>query len=161
MEDIELRARSALVVLMIASMACVLGGCSRTGEQTAPVNAKSRSQNSNQESQALPLYVAESARGDVERAGLAIESALDSARQNKLQQAIDALETAARHLAKTTNADRPDQDKAIRLKEYIEEIKASIDAALNSARSGSDDTKVRIEHVRDGIGALKVRMAQS
>ena len=155
-----MRDRPTLIALIVASIVFCASSCTRRGEQRQPETVSSSTQNSNEESKPRRLYTEQTARGDVERAGLAVETALDAARQNKLQRAVEYLEAAAQHIAKTTTAGRPDQQSAVRLQAQIDEIKGWIDAALKSARSGSTETTSRIVQVRTAIGALKVRMGQ-
>lgn len=152
-----MRIHHTLVVLILGLIAFCSSGCSKGGESGS---VPSGAQNANGESDLRPLYVQESARGDIERARLAVERALDNARHNKIPQAIESLNAAAQDIAKTTTTGRPDQSAAVRFQTQIDEIKGFIDAALNSARSGSADTTARIEVILTAIGALKTQMGQ-
>ncbi|HSB12646.1 MAG TPA: hypothetical protein VLM38_24365 [Blastocatellia bacterium] len=150
-----MRTRPNLIVLFVAAITICVSSCARSGE---PGNNRPGAQNSNEASSARVLYVEESARGDVERAALAVQTALENARQNRLQQAIEYLQAAAQHIAKTTTANRPDQNNAMRFQPLIEEIKGFIGAALNSARNGSSETTAQIEQARTALSGLKAKM---
>jgi hypothetical protein len=141
-----------VLVIGVISVSCAHGG---PGSQSGAAGASNAANNNGQP---RILFTEQSARGDIERAGYAVDSAIDSLRQNKTNDALGYLEAASKHLEKAMGEDRPDHHSVVRLGSEINAAKTLLDSAINSARGGSADVKSKIEQARVALNTLKVQM---
>ena len=150
--------RRNLAILTVALVALFGWSCSKGADASKPASARPAEQKPNDEATPVAVYAQQTARGDIERTAMAVNGALEAMRAKNTPQAIQDLEAAAEHIGKAMTSGRPDERTLVRLQVQIDEIKASIDAALNSARRGASDTASRIELIRTEIGGLKAQM---
>ena len=145
-----------LVVSLATALALVSsGGCAKApaggGSEPAQSN-KNAGQTNAPDLTATPLY-AKTVRGNVERAGLAIEMARDFVKQEQWSEAVVQLRAAQ------TQMDEALGRKPL-LKEQFEELKSALGRAIRTAENRSKDVEPLFTELQTRVNALKVYTTQ-
>lgn len=147
-----------LVVVLLAALAIVsAGGCAKPpaeeGSPSAQANRNAAQTNANVHDLAsTPLY-ASTLRGDVERAGLAVEMAHDFVKQQKWPDAVAQLHAAQSHIEKAL-------EKKPRLKDDFEAARTALLKTITTVEGRGSDIEARFTETRNRINALKVYTTQ-
>jgi len=146
------------VTLMTLAITLISSSCVKPPAQNANAeSAKAAAQNAN--SQAAPLYAQDTARGDLDRAGLSAASALASAQQRKWQDTVTHLKQTASHLDKALSPGRNERERVQRVEMEFNDAKRLIDEAIKSAEKGSSETTAQVQRIQSAIGAIKTKIA--
>jgi len=144
---------------MTLAIALMSSSCVKPPAQNANAeSAKSAAQNANSQA-AIPLYAQDTARGDLDRAGLSAASALASAQQRKWQDTVTNLKQTASHLDKALSAGRNERERVQRVELEINDARRLIDEAIKSAERSSSETTAQVQRVQSAIGAIKTKIA--
>ncbi|HXU08719.1 MAG TPA: hypothetical protein VN743_06950 [Blastocatellia bacterium] len=147
------------LILMTLAIALMSSSCVKPPAQNANAeSAKSAAQNANSQA-AIPLYAQDTARGDLDRAGLSAASALASAQQRKWQDTVTNLKQTASHLDKALSAGRNERERVQRVELEINDARRLIDEAIKSAERSSSETTAQVQRVQSAIGAIKTKIA--
>lgn len=141
------------LALSLLSLICV--GCSKGKSDSQPANAEQAKAQAELEKKAP--HLSQTVRGNVERMGLATQSAIDAYKQTKWQEVTTQLNTA---LKETNSAlsELPEKKKTAFVKQAVEEIKGFVEQALKSAESRDKATAGQLTQLQTAINALKVQL---
>ncbi|HYV05556.1 MAG TPA: hypothetical protein VFB82_13265 [Blastocatellia bacterium] len=146
MKRIKLVLLFASAVVLVSTAGCAKGPES---ESSTPTQAnKNAGQGGGQDPSASPLY-AKTARGDVERAGLAISMARDYIKQEQWSEAVVQLRAAQTQIDEALGRKPP-------LKEQYEELRTAIVRAIQSAENRNKEMESQFSELQTRVGALKV-----
>jgi hypothetical protein len=143
------------LVVVLVSSSCV----NPPDKNAASERAKPAAQNANSQAVPPPLYVQETAGGDLDRAGLSAASALASAQQHNWQDTASNLRQTASHLDKALSAGRAERERIQRVELEVNDAKRLIDEAIKSAERRSSDTTAQVQRIQSAIGAIKTKLA--
>ena len=157
-QEETLRKEIRLVVLLFAVLATAsTSGCTKApapeGSASAPSNSNARGTNSNAADLAsTPLY-AQTIRGDVERAGLAVMMAHDFVKQQKWGDAVTRLQNAQTQIENALT-------KKPRLKDDFEAARASLVRTIKATENREEDIEAQFTEIQTRINALKAYTSQ-
>jgi len=144
-----------VMLLAVALGLASAGGCAKAPEEdrSAPAQSnKNAGQANPQDLTATPLYT-KTIRGNVERAGLAVEMARAFVKQQQWNEAVAQLRTAQTQI-----------DEALghkpRLKEQFEELKAALGKAIQTAEHQSNDVEAQLNDLQTRVNGLKVSTSE-
>lgn len=144
------------LILMTLAIALMSSSCVKPPAQNS--NAESAKPNANSQS-AAPLYVQDTSRGDLDRAGLSAAGALASAQQRKWQDTVTNLRQTASHLDKALSAGRNERERVQRVEMEFNDAKRLIDEAIKSAERSSPETTAQVQRIQSAIGAIRTKIA--
>lgn len=140
-----------LMAFLVAAFAAFsAGGCARPpAGGSGPAQSNKAQTNANAQAPvASPLY-AQTLRGDVERAGLAISTAHNSVKQEQWSEAVVQLRAAQKSIDEALG-------RKPRLKEQFEALKTALGKAIQTAENRSSDVEAQFTELQTRINGLKV-----
>jgi CRISPR/Cas system CSM-associated protein Csm2 small subunit len=148
--------RIKLVLLLASAVVLVsIAGCAKGPESESSTPAQSNKnagQGGGADLSASPLY-AKTARGDVERAGLAIQMARDYTKQEQWNEAVVQLRAAQTQIDEALGRKPP-------LKEQYEELRSALVRAIQSAENRNKEVEAQFNELQTRVNALKVYSGQ-
>lgn len=148
--------RKLMGMILALALSCVMyAGCSKGSTDSKPMNAEQAKTQAELEKKAP--HLAQTVRGNVERMGLAIQSANDAYKQTKWQDVTTQLNTALKEV-NSALTDTPEKKKTTTLRQLLEEIKGYTESALKSAESRDKATEWQLTQLQTANNALKAQM---
>lgn len=143
------------MVLALSLLSMMYAGCSKGSTDSKPMNAEQVKAQAELEKKAP--HLAQTVRGNVERMGLAVQSAGEAYKQTKWQVVTTQLNTALKEI-NSALTDTPEKKKTTTFRQLLEEIKGYTESALKSAESRDKATEWQLTQLQTSINAMKVQM---
>jgi hypothetical protein len=134
----KVRAIVLLVLLFSLNAACLKGRAPEGGASQANANANAN----------IPVYAQQNLPGDVERASLAVQTAIDHHNQNKWDEAAAQLRVADSELERGLT-------RKPRLQPEFEDCRSRIQNVLASIERRDPETKARLQELMVAVTSLK------
>lgn len=142
--------KSGLLTLVVAGGLIVTSlGCARGRDDSTAAGNSNSSKNANAQEPLLGPLVMNTARGDLERAGVAITGARQYIRENNWDAAASLLKSASNSIGEAVT-------KKTRASSDFQELRAAIEKAIRSVQNHGSDSDNQIAQLEAWIRALKV-----
>lgn len=146
------RMSSILIGLILAS-SLSLAGCSKGGSEIKPVSPEEAKKNAELERTAP--HKAPTLRGDVERINLAVQSSIESYRNQKWSEVVSYLNAAKQEIDKALTDPAAKNPVA---QETFGETKAAIERTIQTAENRSGALEGQLNDLQTRVGIMKTRL---
>lgn len=144
-----------LLALIIIAASCTRGAKEEGGSGSSPVTSNANQQ----EVLAKTPHLSTLVRGDIERIGMAVQSARESLQQVKWPEVISQLKGANREVTAAL-ADTPEKKKTAVVRQNLEELKVALERTIKTAENRDKETESQVNELQTRVNALKVNAAQ-
>ena len=148
--------RRFVVVINLMALAFISASCTKGPKETSSSPVANANQ---QEVLAKTPHLSTMVRGDIERIGLAVQSAREALQQNKWPEVVSLLQGANKELTSAL-ADTPEKKKTAVVRQYLEELKPALERTINTAENRSKETEAQLNELQTRVNALKSYSAQ-
>ena len=145
--------RRLAVVLIVTALILVSASCAKTPDETK--TNPSLANANQQEVLAKTPHLSSLVRGDIERIGLAVQTAREAFQANRWPEVVSQLQGANKELTAAL-ADTPEKKKTAVVRQYLEELKPALERTIATAENRSKDTEAQISELQTRVNALKV-----
>lgn len=135
-----------LTVLAIVSASCAKGPSEESKSPVANANQK--------EVLAKTPHLSTLVRGDIERIGLAVQSAREAFQANRWPEVVSQLQGANKEVTSAL-ADTPEKKKSAVVRQYLEELKPAVERTISTAENRGKETEAQLSELQTRVNALK------
>lgn len=156
MERLIVKCKRIAVVLNLITLVAVASSCTKgpTEEKSLPTANANQ-----QEVLAKTPHLSTAVRGDIERIGMAVQSARESLQQNRWPEVVSQLQGANREVTAAL-ADTPEKKKTVVVRQNLEELKTAIERTIKTAENRDKEAESQISELQTRVNALKMNAAQ-
>jgi hypothetical protein len=140
-----------LIVSVVIATSCAKG----PKEESSPALANANQQEVLVKAPHLSTLV----RGDIERIGMAVQSARESLQQSKWSEVVSQLQGASREVTSAL-ADTPEKKKTAIVRQNLEEFKVALERTIKTAENRDKETESQVNELQTRVNALKAYAAQ-
>ena len=149
--------KKIVVVFNLISLLVIATSCTRGAKEEGSSPA---SNNANQqEVLAKTPHLSTMVRGDIERIGMAVQSARELLQQNKWPETVSQLQGAKREVTAAL-ADTPEKKKTAIVRQTLEEFKVALERTIKTAENRDKEAESQVNELQTRVNALKAYAAQ-
>jgi hypothetical protein len=142
---------SVIIFLAFCAISLTAGACSKGAPQAANTNAEQTKQ---AEIEAKAPHLSATVRGDIERMGLAVQTALDALKDSRWSEVSSQLGVIDKELTGALS-DTPEKKKAAALRDALQEMKPVVERTIRTADSRGKETESQLRELQTRVNALK------
>ena len=128
-------------------------GCSKGSPQTENTNSEEAKKQAEVEVKAP--HLAPTIKGDAERMGLAVQTALEALANDKWSEVMTQLNVVEKELS-SAEAHNPDKNPNGAITESLREMKPALQRAIKSAENRGKETEGHLRELQTRVNAMKV-----
>lgn len=147
--------RIAAVLILIASVVTATS-CSKGAKEEGTLPTANANQ---KEVLAKTPHLSTLVRGDIERIGMAVQSARESLQQSRWPEVVTQLQGAKREVTAAL-VDTPEKKKTAVVRENLEEFKAALERTIKTAENRDKETEAQVNELQTRVNALKAYAGQ-
>jgi predicted XRE-type DNA-binding protein len=159
MERLIVTCKRILVVLNLFALLVIATSCAKGPKEEGGVGGSTIANANQQEVLAKTPHLSSMVRGDIERIGMAVQSARDSLQQNKWVEVVSYLQGANREVTAAL-ADTPEKKKTAVVRQNLEELKVAIERTIKTAELRNTEAQSQVNELQTRVNALKVNASQ-
>ena len=148
--------KKMVVILSSAVLVLIAASCAKGPKEEGAWPVSNANQ---QEVLAKAPHLSTLVRGDIERIGMAVQSARESLQQSRWTEAVGQLQGANREVTSAL-ADTPEKKKTAVVRQNLEELKVAIERTIKTAENRDKETESQVSELQTRVNALKAYAAQ-
>jgi hypothetical protein len=156
MEKCIVTCKSILAVLILVASVVLAASCANGAKEEGASPTANANQ---QEVLAKTPHLSTMVRGDIERIGMAVQSARESLQQSKWPEVVTQLQGAKREVTAAL-ADTPEKKKTAVVRESLEDLKVALDRTIKTAENRDKETESQVNELQTRVNALKAYSSQ-
>jgi hypothetical protein len=145
-----------VLILNLVALVVIATSCAKAAKE----EGSAATSNANQQEVLLKTpHLSSAVRGDIERIGMAVQTARDAAQQGRWPEVTTQLQGANREVTSAL-ADTPEKKKTAIIRQNLEEFKVALERTIKAAENRDKETESQLSDLQTRVSALKAYSAQ-
>jgi uncharacterized protein YqgV (UPF0045/DUF77 family) len=148
--------KKIVIVLNLVALVVIATSCTRAAKE----EGSAATSNANQQEVLIRTpHLSTTVRGNIERIGMAVQSAREAVQQSRWPEVVTQLQGANREVTAAL-ADTPEKKKTAVVRQNLDELKVALERTIKAAENRDKEAEAQINDLQTRVNALKAYSAQ-